>query len=148
MPTVTPKKKFFSQERFSRLPASILLAVVLSVFIFVVAPFEIFCNNLGEFKFSLSDFIGILVLFALTIAVAVTAILYFIPKCVYDYAYPAFVGILLMLFLQTNFLNGSLSSLAGDDMEAKTPIFTYVLNTFIWLAVIALVIVLFKGISS
>lgn len=144
MPTVTPKKKFFSQERFSRLPASILLAVVLSVFIFVVAPFEIFCNNLGEFKFSLSDFIGILVLFALTIAVAVTAILYFIPKCVYDYAYPTFVGILLMLFLQTNFLNGSLSSLAGDDMEAKTPIFTYVLNTFIWLAVIALVIVLFK----
>ncbi len=143
MPTAAPKK-FFSQERFSRLPSSILLAVVLSIFIFVVAPFEIYCNNLAEFKFSIGDFIGILSLFALTVAVAITAILYFIPKCVYNYVYPAFVGILLMFFLQTNFLNGSLSSLAGDDMEPKTPIFTYVFNTFIWLAVIALVIVLFK----
>ena len=143
MPTAAPKK-FFSQERFSRLPASILLAVVFSIFVFVVAPFEIYCNNLAEFKFSLVDFIGILLLFALAVASFITAILYFVPKRVFDYVYPAFVGILLMFFLQTNFLNGSLSSLAGDDMEAKTPVFTYVLNTFIWVAVIALVIVLFK----
>ena len=98
MPTVTPKKKFFSEERLSRLPASILLAVVFSIFVFVVAPFEIYCNNLAEFKFSLTDFIGILSLFALAIAVIITAILYFVPKCVYNYAYPAVVGILLMLF--------------------------------------------------
>ena len=144
MATVTPEKKFFSKERAARLPSAIFVAVVLSVFLFIVAPFEIYCNNLAEFKFSLSDFFGILTLFALAIAVAITAILYFVPKCVYEYAYPSFVGILLMFFLQTNFLNGTLSSLAGDDMEAKTPIFTYILNTFIWIFVIALVIVLFK----
>lgn len=144
MSNSTTKKKYFSQERFSRLPASILLSVIFSIFAFVVGPFEIYCNNLAEFKFSLVDFIGILLLFALAIAVIITAILFFVPKCVYGYLYPACVGILLMFFLQTNFLNGSLSSLAGDDMEAKTPIFTYILNTFIWLLVIALVIVLFK----
>ena len=139
-----PKKKFITPERISRLPASILLAVVSSLFVFVVAPFEIYSNNVAEFNFSLVDFIGILLLFALVITVALVAILFLVGKCVYSYLYPAVVGILLMFFLQTNFLNGSLSSLAGDDMEAKTPVFTYILNTFIWVAVIALVIVLFK----
>lgn len=142
------KKTFLSKERMSRLPSSIILSLVISVFIFVVAPFEIYCNNLAEFTFSLNDFIGIVILFALAITVALVAILFFVPKCVYVYMYPSFIGILLMMFLQTNFLNGSLSSLAGDDMEAKISVWTYIFNTAIWVIVIAAVIVLYRLIKT
>lgn len=142
MSTAKKRESFFNKERISRIPAAVLLSVIFSLLVFVVAPFEIYCNNLAEFKFSLGNFIGILLLFALAVTVFLVALLVFVPKCVYEYAYPALVGILLMLFVQTNFLNGSLSSLAGDDMGDKTSVGTYIFNTLIWVVVIALVILL------
>ena len=144
MSTAKKRESFFNKERISRIPAAVLLSVIFSLLVFVVAPFEIYCNNLAEFKFSLGNFIGILLLFALAVTVFLVALLVLVPKCVYEYAYPALIGILLMLFIQTNFLNGSLSSLAGDDMGDKTSVGTYIFNTLVWVLVIALVIVLSK----
>ena len=138
------KMPYFSKERMSRIPSAVFLSLVISLIIFVVAPYEIYCNNLAEFKFSLGDFIGLLTLYGLTITVGLSAILFFVPKCVYTYLYPGCVGFALMLFIQTNFLNGGLNSLAGDDMEAGTSIGTYILNTSIWVIVIGGIIFLYK----
>ena len=140
----TKEKKTFWSIRKPRLLAVILLAVVFSVMIFIVAPFEIYCNNIAEMSFSVKEFIGIQSLYAFILAVIIFCILFFIPEVVYGYAYPAFIGLLLMFFAQSNYLNIGLNSLAGDEMGGKTSVWTYIWNTSVWVLVIAGVVVAFK----
>ena len=138
------ENKTFWSIRKPRLPAVILLAVVFSAMIFIVAPFEIYCNNIAELSFSVSEFIGIQSLYALILATIIFCILFFVPEVVYNYAYPAFIGLLLMFFAQSNYLNIGLNSLAGDEMGGKTSVWTYIWNTSVWVLVIAGVVVAFK----
>ena len=138
------EKKNFWAVRKPRLLAVILLAVVFSAMIFIVAPFEIYCNNIAEMSFSVKEFIGIQSLYAFILAVIIFCILFFIPEVVYGYAYPAFIGLLLMFFAQSNYLNIGLNSLAGDEMGGKTSVWTYIWNTSVWVLVIAGVVVAFK----
>ena len=139
------KKPFWCAERRSRLLAIILLTVILPVMVCIVAPFEIYCNNIAELTFSAKDFLGITLLYALGVAVLLFCLLFFVPQSAYRFLYPAFVGFLLMLFIQSNYLNGSLNSLAGDDMEGSGPsAWTYIWNTSVWVLVIAGVIVAFQ----
>lgn len=142
------KKYLFSSERKSRLTYIILLSVILPVMVFVVAPFEIYCNNIGEFQFSIVDVVLMQCIFALVIGAAIFLILYLVPKCVYEYAYPTFLGILIMLFVQTNYLNAGLNSLVGDDVQSGPGVFTYVFNTAVWVVVIALVILAYKLVKA
>ena len=147
--TATKKKKADKVKRYfkaknSRLLAIILLSIMLPAMVFVVAPYEIYCNNIGELSFSAKEFIGILGSFSLLVSILLFCLLYFIPDMVYRFVYPLIFGILLMLFLQTNYLNGDMNSLAGDGMDSKIPTFTYVWNTSLWLIVIIAFIVLFQ----
>lgn len=138
------QRKFFTAERNSRLLAIILLSVVFSAMIFIVTPFEIYCNNIEEIAFSVQEFIGIQTLYATIFAIFVFCILFFVPACVYQYVYPAFIGLLLMFFLQSNYLNIGLTSLAGDDMGETTSTWTYIWNTTVWVLVIAGSIVAYR----
>lgn len=138
------KKGNFWANRKPRLTAVILLVLTFSAMIFIVAPFEIYCNNLAELSFSVKDFIGMQILFALILAAINFCILFFIPKCAYDYAYPIFVGLLFMCFLQSNYLNVGVTSLAGDEMGDTTSTFTYIWNTALWVLVPAGFVVAFK----
>lgn len=133
-----------SAERISRLPAVLLLSLFLPAMIFVIAPFEIYCRNLAEFDFSAGDFLGFQCLCAVLFALLLALLLYFVPRCVYRYLYPICFGVLLMLFVQTNYLNVGLDSLAGDGLSGKIPVSTYVLNTALWLIVIAGITVAFQ----
>ncbi len=130
------KTDCFLTERKSRIAASALLALTVSIMIFVVIPFEIYCNNLPELTFSVSDFIGIQLLLALALSLLIFSLLFFSPHVVYEYVYPALVGVLLMFFLQGNYLNVGLSSLDGDELGGGVPPSTYVWNTAVWLLVI------------
>lgn len=138
------KVKQYFKARNSRLLAIILLSIMLPAMIFVVAPYEIYCNNISELTFSAKEFLGIQGSFSLLITLCLFCVLYFIPSVVYRFLYPALFGILLMLFLQTNYLNGGMNSLAGDGMNSKTSTFTYIWNTSLWLIVIIAFIVLFQ----
>ena len=138
------KVKQYFKARNSRLFAIILLSIMLPAMIFVVAPFEIYCNNISELAFSAKEFLGIQGSFSLLITLCLFCVLYFIPNAVYRFLYPALFGILLMLFLQTNYLNGGMNSLAGDGMDSKTSTFTYIWNTSLWLIVIIGFVVLFQ----
>ena len=138
------KKASFWTERKSRLGAVILLALTLSAMLFIVAPFEIYCNNLEELSFSVKEFIGGQILLAVGLAVIIFCLLFFIPKAVYEYAYPLFVGVLFMFFLQSNYLNVGLTSLAGDQMGDTVSPWTYVWNTALWILIPAGFVVAFK----
>lgn len=140
----TKEKKTFWSVRKSRLAAIILLAVVFSAMIFIVAPFEIYCNNIAEMSFSAKEFIGIQCIYALVLATIIFSVLFFIPEIIYDYAYPIFVGLLLMFFVQSNYLNIGLNSLAGDEQGGNTSVWTYIWNTSVWVLVIAGVVVAYK----
>ncbi len=137
------KKTYFNAERRSRIFPSVLLVVFLNVMLFVVAPFEIFCNNIGEFYFSATDF----VFFTLGIAFIFSALsfllLFLIPEKVYHFVYPFFLGVFFMFFLQSNYLNIGLDSLGGDDMKDFSA-GTYVWNTAVWVIGIALFVFLFQ----
>ena len=146
--TATKKKggkvKRYFKAKNSRLLAIILLSIMLPAMVFVVAPYEIYCNNISELSFSAKEFIGILGSFSLLVSILLFCLLYFIPDVVYRFVYPLVFGILLMLFLQTNYLNGDMNSLAGDGMDSKIPTFTYVWNTSLWLIVIIAFVVVFQ----
>lgn len=142
------KKAFWNAERRSRLFAIVLLSVILPVTVCVVAPFEIYCNNIAEINFTAKDFLGITVPIALGVAAILFCLLFFVPQRVYRFVYPFFVGVLLMLFIQSNYLNGSLNSLGGDDMDGANPsAWTYIWNSAVWIAVIAGVVVAFQFIK-
>lgn len=142
------KKKLLSKERISRLPAIILLSLILPVMIYIVAPFEIFCNNLGEMHFSAWEFIGIQTIYALGLFVLLYCLLFFIPEKAYGIVYPLCVGILLMLFVQSNYLNAGLNSLAGDDVGNKISPWTYVWNTAVWIVVLTGVVLAFRFVKA
>jgi hypothetical protein len=139
---------FADAERKQRIPAVVLLSVILPVMTFIIAPFEIYCNNIAEFTFSVREFIGVQSLFALAEAALLFALLFFLPRKGYDIAYPLLAGVLLMLFVQTNYLNGDLSSLAGDDMATKTSVPTYIWNTAAWVIVLAGCVIAFRLIKQ
>ena len=142
------KTKYFSPERKSRIASVLLLAITISVMIFIVTPFEIYCNNIAELTFSISDFILLQTLLALALSTIIFALLFFVPLCVYRYLYPALVGVLVMFFVQGNYLNGSMTSLAGDQLSGGIPISSYVINTLVWVIVIAGCIVCYRLIKQ
>ena len=142
------KNKYFSPERKSRIASVFLLAITISVMIFIVTPFEIYCNNIAELTFSISDFILLQTLLALALSAIIFALLFFVPLCVYRYLYPALIGILVMFFVQGNYLNGSMTSLAGDQLSGGIPISSYVINTLVWVIVIAGCIVCYRLIKQ
>lgn len=129
------KKEFFSAERKSRLIAVLLVAVAFPLILLIGAPFEIYCSNISELTFTVGDFIGLQLLFAFLLALLVFCLLFFLPKVVYEYVYPLFVGLLVMLFLQSNYLNVGLTSLGGDQMGDKISVWTYIWNTALWILV-------------
>lgn len=142
------EKGAFWAKRKSRLGAVILLAVTFSLLLFVVAPFEIYCNNIAEMAFSVKEFIGGQLLFALVLAVIVFCILFFVPNAVYEYAYPLLIGWIFMFFLQSNYLNIGMTSLAGDQMGDQFSTWTYIWNTSLWVLVPTGFVVAYKLIKQ
>ena len=137
-------KRYF-KSRNSRLLAIVLLSIMLPMIIFINAPFEMFSNNISELTFSANDFMGILGSFSLLVTIILFCLLYFVPHVVYRFLYPALFAILLMFFLQTNYLNLGLNSLAGDDADsAGFASSTLIWNTSVWLLFIVGFIVLFQ----
>ena len=128
------KQSIFSRRKKRILPAA-LISVALPFMIFVAVPFDIFCHNLNEFQFSAANFIGFCLLFFFGFSVLNFAILYFVPKTVYRIISGLLIGTLIMCFIQTNFLNGHLTSLQGDELGGGVPTGTTVFNTILWVVV-------------
>lgn len=138
------KDKFFSTERKARLLLSILVSVALSFVLFIVAPLDIFGNNLEEFNFSFSDFAPILALFAAANTALLFCLLFFLPKRGYRVTLALLIATGLLLVLQQNFLNFNMNSLPGDNIAAELPVYQIIIDGIVWIGGYALAVYLVK----
>lgn len=136
------KGKFINTERKARIIPALIVAIALPFMLFIVSPLEIYKNGINEFEFGLFDFIWILAIVFIVLSIINFAILFVLPKTAYRVVYAILLATTLLLFLQINFLNGGLNSLAGDDVGGtKVKTVTLVFNTIIWVLIEALFIV-------
>ena len=142
MDNVKTENKFFSAERKSRVLLSVLVAVSLSFILFIVAPLDVFGNNLEEFNFSFSDFALILSLLAVANAALVFSLLFFIPRKGYRVTLAVLIATGLLLVIQQNFLNFNMTSLPGDNFASELPVWQIVVDTLVWLGGYALAVYL------
>ena len=128
-------------ERKKRIFPALLAALALPLVVCVEAPFEIFGSNLGEFLFSLSDFLPFCLLFAVGGAAGIFAVLFFLPQKIYRFVYPAVVVAAFLFFLQGTYLNLGLTSLPGDHLEGvPVSAAAKVVNTVVWVAGLSLAV--------
>ena len=138
------KTPFFSEERKSRILLSVLVSVALSLILFIVAPLDIFGNNLEELNFSFSDINLILPLFAIINALLVFSLLFFIPRKGYRVMLALFIATGFLLVIQQNFLNFNMTSLPGDNIVSELPIWQIIIDSVIWIGGYAAAIYLVK----
>lgn len=138
------KTPFFSAERKSRILLSVLVSVALSMVFLVVAPLDMFGNNLEELKFSFSDFAPRMGLYALGNAIVLFCILFLIPRRGYRVMLALFITTGLLMVIQQNFLNFEMTSLPGDNIASELPIWQIVLDSIVWIGGYALAIYLVR----
>lgn len=136
--TKQPYRGFTFKERL--LPG-LLLAVLAPLAIFFVAPFEIYGSNTSEFLFVLGDFWGFCLAMAILTALVLAAVLLLSRGKAFDILYGLIFGLSLMLFLQGNYLSIGHTSLEGDGTGGDMSVAYIVVNTVIWVAVVAACIV-------
>lgn len=140
MSVVTKENKFFNKKRQARIIPSVIISLAVSLTLFIVNPLEILSSNAGEFRFVFADFMWWLFLIAGVFAVINFSLLYFTPIIVNRIVYGFLIGLLLMLFLQGNYLNAGLT-LSGDGTSgAGVSAGQMVINAIVWLVVFALLI--------
>lgn len=145
---LTCEKKFFNNKRKARILPSVILSLAVSIMLFISGPLEIFSSNVNEFKFALGDFIWWLVLVQGVFAVLVFSLLFFTPIIVNRIAYGFFTALLLMLFLQGNYLNQGLT-LSGDGTSGiGVSTASAVVNIIVWVLIIALLIYLVSAVRK
>ncbi|MDE7300545.1 MAG: hypothetical protein K2N47_00085, partial [Clostridia bacterium] len=137
------KKIKFDFDIKKRLIPVIILSICIPLVLFVAIPFEVYANNLDEFLFSLSSFYPLCILFGFILAVIIACSLLFLKEKAFRVTYAVYLALSLLLVLQGTFLNFGMDSLAGDALGNGTVhIGLKILDVFIWVAVIAVAVVL------
>lgn len=126
------KENAFLNRKKRILPAA-LISAALPFMIFVAVPFDIFCHNVNEFQFSAQNFIWFCLLFFIFFSALNFTVLFLVPKTAYKIISGILVGTLFMCFMQTNFLNGYISSLSGDELGGNVPVAITVFNIIFWI---------------
>ena len=126
-------KGFTTKEKI--LPV-IMLSLIAPFMVCFFGPFEIFGNNIDQFKFALGDFWLLCIVIAAAIAAVVGIVLMLLRGRAFDVAYGLMFGISFMLFLQGNFLSMGMTSLEGDGAADALGFGKIFVNTAIWLLVI------------
>ncbi len=131
-------KRFFANRKDRILP-SVLISLAIPFIIFICVPLEIYSANVDELRFMFSDIFSRLILCALGVAAILFVTQYFVPQIIYKILRGLYLAVGIMLFLQSNYLNIGLTSLAGDDAITVTEMVgksTVVINTIIWVVVV------------
>jgi len=103
----------FSERTKSRLPGAALAGFCAGFMFFFFGALDIFANNRRELLFSFSDFGWILLIIALGVSLALSALVLFLPGRASDVLLGVLVWLCVMGYIQGAFLNGS-GSLSGD----------------------------------
>ena len=113
-----------------------MISSLAPLIIFLSTPFDIYAGNYNEFVFSLSNFYFVCVGFFFAGFIALFFALLFLPKKVYRVVSAIILAFSFMMFLQSLFLNGSLSTLSGDGNSQAVSTTTKVVNVCIWVVVL------------
>lgn len=130
------------QKIKKRILPSILIACAVPLMAFLSTPIDIFSGNYNEFVFSFSNFFGICFVYFLISSIILFTILIFLPNKGYRVVSALLLGVAFMMFIQSNFLNGNLTTLKGDGEGSVISTTWMVFDVIIWVAVIALFVVL------
>ena len=135
IPSKDNKQKGFTFRQ--RLAPSLLVAVALGLMLCIIGPYDVFFNNVEEFMFSGKDFALWSIAYCIALIGVICGILLPLRGKWFDVTYAVLFAITLMLFVQGTYLNGSMSSLAGDGVgETVIPLGTQIINGAVWLVVI------------
>ncbi len=121
---------------------SFLNVFLLTFMLLIFGPAEIFFANATEFEFVYGEFAGYLAAAAAGVALAVGGILALLPDKLHRLAMSVVFGISLAGYLQVMFLNGQLDLLGLNPEGYQVQTGAAVGNLFIWLLVMASIIVL------
>lgn len=139
----TPKRKstykgYTLKEKW--LP-SLLLSLFAPLTVCFFGPFEIYGNNMSEFKFLLWDFWLMCGAVALVAAVVIFGLLLLLKGRVFDVCFGLLFGCSLMLFIQGNYLSLGVGALEGDGVGDLLTTGKIIVNSIIWIIVIAACVV-------
>ena len=143
MSTHDKKAKITKNQVIRRATLSLLVSVLLPLLIMISVPFEIYAANLNKYIFTLSEFLPVCIAFFFVFTVVIFGAIFFLPKKAFRIVSAIIIAFALLFFVQGNYLNGSLNTIAGDKLEKEVASTgTAVLNIILWIVVIAAAIVL------
>ncbi|MDR2673140.1 MAG: sulfatase-like hydrolase/transferase [Coriobacteriales bacterium] len=128
----------------SRLAFASLLAAGIVFTCVIFGIFDIFIANSADFPYPIADVLLPVIVLGLVLWAVLTLVLLPLRGKVFDGAAALFLGILLMVYIQGNFLNFDLGELTGDAVDWGKDTTWMIANTLICLALIALPFVLLK----
>ncbi|MBQ3507760.1 MAG: hypothetical protein IJA91_04345, partial [Clostridia bacterium] len=120
---------------------SLLLSLFAPLTLCCFGPFEIYGNNMDEFKFVLWDFWILCGLVALAGAAVLFGLLMLLRGRAFDVCFGLIFGLSFMLFIQGNYLSLGSGALAGDGVGETISMTQNVINLVIWIVVVAACIV-------
>lgn len=141
MNTAAPRKRSVGFPLRQRLLPVILTALGIALTVFFFGPMDIYANNMAEFPFHVLDFIAWNLLWSAIVAGILVAILLPLRGRVFDVAYAVVLGLGFMLFLQGNYLNFGINSLAGDGLGSGPDQVQLIINTVVWVIVVAALVI-------
>lgn len=129
-----PYKGYTLKEKWL---VSLLLSLFAPLTLCFFGPFEIYGNNMSEFKFVLWDFWFLCGIITVAVAAVIFGLLMLVRGRAFDVCFGLIFGLSLMFFIQGNYLSPGVDSLAGDGVGATISIAEIVINLIIWLVVVA-----------
>ena len=136
-------KQSFKKRTIKRILPTFIVAFTIPLVVCLCIPLEFFANNIDEFFFSFSSFFPMAIVFALLFTSLFFFALIFLPEKAYRISCAILIGMAVMFFLQGNYLNLGINSLAGDNLGvASITIGQKIFNIIIWVVVIAGAVVL------
>ena len=145
MNNLTDTKIIKRQKLIKRLKRRWLPCVMagfsLPVTLLLYGPFDLFAQNRAEFSFSLYDFLLPCIGLTFVCGAILSVIPMFLKKKVYSIYLAVLFWASVMLFIQGNYLNFGLSSLAGDGVSVLPSKLTVIVNTAIWMVTLVAVVI-------
>ncbi len=119
-----------------KLPLSLLLAFAAPMTVCFFGPFETYCGNMGEFAFSLGDFLPLCLALGAAIGAVLFGILMLADGRFYDILCAVIAWLTVMAFSQRYYLNLGVNALVGDGVgNTEVSPEAVFLNAAIWVAV-------------
>ena len=120
-----------------RIAPALLSSMALALTVLFFGPFELYANNMAEFAFELWDFFGVFIAIAVAVIAALTLVLIWLPKRVFNVACTVISIIALMLYVQGTFLTMGMNSVEGDGVDGATvSTIKLLINTAVWIIVV------------